>query len=111
MLTIIYLNAVYIQDIIKINVWQLPPNHAITSLIAEKSIRNKILLQNYSSEVDIEKIENIRVQVQNISMNSERKFRRAMVLGNDVILYYGGIDDRIVYSLNVDGKLTLFETK
>ena len=62
------------------------------------------------SEVDIEKIENIRAQVQNISKNSERKFTRAMVLGNDVILYYGGIDDRIVYSLNDDGKLTLSET-
>lgn len=63
-----------------------------------------------SSEVDIEKIENIRAQVQNISKNSERRFTRAMVLGNDVILYYGGIDDRIVYSLNDDGKLTLSET-
>ena len=67
------------------------------------------LIDASSSKIDREKMENIRLQVQNISNNSERKIKRAMVLGNDVILYYGGIDDRIVYSINNDGLLVLSE--
>ena len=61
------------------------------------------------SENDIEKREKIRTQIQNIANESQKKFRRAMVIGNDVVLYYGGIDDKIAYSLNDDGELELSE--